>query len=208
MSESRAWRWALVGVGLAMSAGLWRISTQSASAERASALAPACCVATIDLNSVLEALDERKERETELQNLIKDLQAKLDSQKKQAQQAQDDLKILPEKSKDWFAKREDAARLALRLRSEEELSKALVEDKRKQLSLELFNKIKDAAARYAKREGYALIVSSDMRAEIPDDAPEQQVQAAMVGRRVLFAGDGTDISQGVSQMMNNEFKAR
>lgn len=208
MSEHGVWRWCLIIVGAGIGVGLWHAGHPQAEARRSAMLAPACCVATIDLNVVLEALDERKVRETELQDFIRVRQAKLEEMKKKAQQAQDDLKILPEKSKDWIAKREEAASLALQLRAEEELAKALVEDKRKGLSLELFNKIKDGASKYAQKEGYALVISNDARAEIPEDAPEQQLQAALVARRVLHASDTADISQAVALQMNNEFKAR
>ncbi len=207
MNESRLWRWALVASGGLIAASLWSASQPTAEARRPAA-ADKCCVATIDLNGVLETLEERQVREKELQEYIKSLQAKLDDMKKQGQQAQDDLKILPERGKDWEAKREEVVRIGMRLEGEDKLAKALVEEKRKKLSLDLFNKIKDAASRYAQKEGYAVVVSDDAAVEIPLDAPEQQVQAAMVSRRLLYRADASDISAAVAQMMNTEFKAR
>lgn len=207
MNDNRIWRWALVACGGLIGAGLLNLGLTPADARRPAA-ADKCCAATLDLNDVLGALDEREVREKELQAFIQSLQTKLEDLKKQAQQAQDDLKILPERTKDWKAKREDAIRLAMRLEGEDKLAKALVEDERKKLSLDLFNKIRDAAGRFAQREGYALVISSDSTVEIPLEAPEQQVQGAMVSRRLLYRADGTDISQAVGQMMNTEFKAR
>lgn len=207
MNDNRIWRWSLVACGGLIGVGLLNLSLTPADARRPAA-ADKCCAATLDLNAVLGALDEREVREKELQAFIQSLQTKLEDLKKQAQQAQDDLKILPERTKDWKAKREDAIRLAMRLEGEDKLAKALVEDERKKLSLDLFNKIRDAAARFAQREGYALVISSDSTVEIPLEAPEQQVQGAMVSRRLLYRADGTDISQAVGQMMNTEFKAR
>ncbi|MBL8746248.1 MAG: OmpH family outer membrane protein [Phycisphaerae bacterium] len=207
MRNNQTWRWALVACGGLIGVGLLNLSLTPAEARRPAA-ADKCCVATLDLNGVLGTLDEREVREKELQAYIQTLQSKLDDLKKQAQQAQEDLKILPERTRDWKAKREEAIRLAMRLEGEDKLSKALVEDERKKLSLDLFTKIKDAAARFAQREGYLVVFSNDSGVEIPIEAPEQQVQAAMVGRRVLYRADGADISQAVSQMMNTEFKAR
>ena len=172
------------------------------------AMAPSCCVGALDLNRVLEVLDERKALEAELQtfisakeNEIKDLQTK-------AQQAQDDLKILPEKSKDWFAKRDEVATLAAQFRTAQEVARAVVEEKRKRMHLDLFNKIRDAAKRYAQREGFMIVIADDSAVEIPDQAPERDVQGAMVSRRLMYADASSDISQGVGQMMNNEYKAR
>jgi Skp family chaperone for outer membrane proteins len=207
MNDHRIWRWALVACGGLIGLSLWNLGQPSAEARRP-APADKCCVATLDLNAVLGSLDEREVREKELQAFIQTQQTKLDDLKKQAQQAQDDMKILPERSKDWKAKREEAIRLAIRLEGEEKLAKALVEDERKKLSLDLFTKIKDAAARFAEREGYAVVISNDAAVEIPIEAPEQQVQGAMVSRRLLYRAENTDISQAVGQMMNTEFKAR
>lgn len=207
MNHTGTWRWALVACSGLIGIGLLNLSLTTAEARRPLA-ADKCCVATLDLNGVLGSLEEREVREKELQAFIQTLQGRLDDLKKQAQQAQDDLKILPERTKDWKAKREDAIRLAMRLEGEDKLAKALVEDERKKLSLDLFTKIKDAAGRYAQREGYILVISNDSGVEIPVEAPEQQVQAAMVGRRVLYRADASDISQAVSQLMNTEFKAR
>jgi Skp family chaperone for outer membrane proteins len=206
MSEHRIWRWALVGSVALVGAGLLRATAPTADARRAAAAASP--VATIDLNGVLSTLDERAVREKELQSLIQDQQKKLEDMQKALKQAQDDLKILPERSKEWDAKREDVIRQAMRLEGEEKLAKAIIEEKRKKLSLDLFGKIRDAAGRYAQREGLALVLNSDAAVEIPIDIPEAQAQSAMVGRRILFRADAADISQAVSQMMNTEFKAR
>lgn len=207
MNESRIWRWSLVVALGAGAVGLWQLSAQPAAAQPKGA-APGCCVGVIDLNTVLESMEERKVRENELQDFIKTKQARLEDMKKQTQSAQSDLKVLPQRGKEWFSKRDEVAGLAISLRGEEELAKAQVEEKRKLMSLELFSKIKEAAARYASQQGYSVVISSDASVDIPDEMPEQQVQAAMVARRLMYANDGADISANVAQMLNNEFKAK
>jgi Skp family chaperone for outer membrane proteins len=206
-NRARGWNWTFLALGVTLSAGVWTLATNPAQANRA-ATAPGCCVATLDLNVVIESLEERKTLETELQSFIGAKEKELQDMQKKAQQAQDDLKILPEKSKDWFAKRDEVAALAVQFRAAQEVGRQIVEDKRKRMHLDLFSKITDAATRYAQREGFALVISSDSKVEIPDQAPERDVQAAMVNRRVLHAEASNDISAGVAQMLNNEFKAR
>lgn len=207
MNDNRTWRWAIVCCVAATAVALWSAGPRPAEAQRA-AQTDKCCIAVLHLNGVLEVLEERKVREKELTDFINQQQKKLEDMRRLGQQAQDDLKILPERSRDWESKREEVVRLAMRLRGEEELAKALVEDKRKKMSLDLFRKIREAASQYGQREGFAIVLSSDSDVDIPIDAPEQQVQAAMVGRRVLYRADATDISAAVAQMMNTEFKAR
>ncbi len=192
---------ALVLVG----AGVWKYGEFEAAAQRPMG---GCCVATIDLNAVLESIDERKEREKELQTFIGAQETKIKDLGKEAQQLQDDLKILPQNTKAWQDKREQAIRAGARFRIEEELAKGLVEEKRKVMHLDLFRKINDAAGRYARKEGISIVISSDAAQQIPDDVREQAAHAAILNRRVIYADSAVDISQAVAAMMNNEFKAR
>lgn len=207
MQTSRLWKWMFVSAAMIAAAGVWRMGSSPALADRA-ALAPPCCVGVLNLNTVLEALDERKTLESELQEFISKQETNLKDMQAKVQQAEADLKILPEKSKDWFKKRDETALLAARFRAEQEVAKALVEDQRKRMHLSLFTKINEAAARYAKTQGFAVVITDDSGIDLPAELPEQQLQGAMVNRRVTFADPSLDISQGVSQMMNNEFKAR
>lgn len=207
MNEQRIWRWSLVACASLIGVALFNLGQPTAEARRPPA-SDKCCPAVLDLNGVLTTLDERTVRERELNEYIQVQTTKLEALKKQAEQAQADLKVLPERSKDWETKREEAVILAINLEGAEKVAKGLVEDKRKRMSIDLFTKIKDAASRFAEKEGYAFVINSDFSVEIPPDMPEQQVQNAMVSRRLLYRAESTDISQAVAQMMNTEFKAR
>ena len=210
-SVDQCWRWAFLAVATLAAAGLWRAGSQQAQAERATFGAP-CCVAVLDLNSVLSSLAERESREAELRGFIQSKESKLEAIKKQGQQMQKELedmrKVLPPGAPEAEAKAEEMVRVQMNLKLESELSQALVENKQKKMHLELFTKINDAAKRYADREGYLIVLSTDAGFRIPGSASEEQVQSAIVGRRVLYASEPVDISTGVAQMMNNEFQAR
>ena len=117
-------------------------------------------------------------------------------------------KVLPGGSPEGEAKAEEFVRLQMSLESETKLAKALIDNKQKKMHIDLFNKINDAARRYAEREGYQIVISSDADVRIPPTATEDQVQGAIVNRRVLFAAAPVEISAAVAQMMNNEYQAR
>ncbi len=205
------WRWTFLLVAAMATAGLWRAGGQQAQAERAAMSTP-CCIAVIDLNAVLSTLKERESREGELRTFIQSKESVLEAIGRQGKQLQTELedmrKILPSGSPEAESKAEELVRLQMNLKAETELSKALVENKQKRMHLDLFNKINEATKRYADREGYQIVISSDASFRIPNSATEDQVQSAIVGRRVLHASAAVDISVGVAQMMNNEFGAR
>lgn len=210
-NSDRFWRWMALGVAACAAAGLWRMGAQQASAQRP-VYASACCVAAMDLNAVLSSLTEREAREAELKQFIASKQSRLEGIERQMMQVKKELdemqKVLPGGSPEGEAKAEEFVRLQMSLESETKLAKALIDNKQKKMHIDLFNKINDAARRYAEREGYQIVISSDADVRIPPTATEDQVQGAIVNRRVLFAAAPVEISAAVAQMMNNEYQAR
>lgn len=210
-TSDRFWRWTVLAVAVCATAALWRMGDRQAQAERATFDA-SCCVAALDLNEVLSSLVERESREAELKSFIASKQSKLGGIEQQVQQVKKELedmqKVLPGGAPEGEAKAEEFVRLQMMLEGETKLSKALIENKQKKMHLDLFNKIVDATRRFAEREGYQIVVSSDAAFRIPLQASEDQVQGAIVNRRIMYAGVGVEISGAVAQMMNNEFKAR
>lgn len=210
MKTDTAWRWAVVGVGVIAATGLWRMGTQSAEAQRAAG-GPCCCVATLDLPLVLQNLDERAERETELQGFIKERLDRIDQIKSRIEQLGADLQILPQNSSEWLDKREEILRAEVEQRNEENFLNLRGSETEARMKRDLFNKIRDAAARYAEREGIAIVVSNDSSVEIPEPlSPDltRQVEPAIVSRRVIHSSACADISEDVARMMNVEFQGR
>lgn len=211
MSMNTVWRSGALAIGVVVAMGVWRLGTPSASAQRAVSQSPCCCVATLELNAALENLDERVERESELQAFIRAKEDELKALDAKAKQLQDDLNILPEGSPEWTNKREEMLRTTINMRSERELSSALAEEMQTRMQLELFNKIREASARYAQQEGFSIVIVDDSAVEIPmPRSPDEfrAAQGAIVSRRVLSSSDCSDITEGVARMMNTEFAGK
>lgn len=164
-------------------------------------------VGVIDLNKVLDLLDEKVERERQLEGFLKGLEDGVNTLAKQLKQARDELDILPKNGAAFVAKREEVLKLTARVQGEAQAAKILAEDKKKTMQIDLYEKIADSTRDFARRNGYDLILVDDSKEKIPADASPQQAQAAMINRRILFAGADIDVSEQVAQQMNNEFKA-
>lgn len=194
---------AVVGAVLASAAVL----TSRPAAAEAMLLAPqAQPVAIIDINKVLNKLDEKTEREKELSGYFKTLGDSLEATKKELDETRNSLGILPQNTPDFDAAREKVVRLTAKLRLDQEMSQALADERRMRMQLGLFNKIRSATQRLSKKEGYALVFSDDSNVEIPATATAEQIQAGVVGRRLIYADAAVDISEQVATMMNNEYK--
>lgn len=207
MKKDTLWRWATVSIGIALAMGLWRLGTQPAVAQRAAG-GPCCCVGTLDLQRVLQNLDERAEREGELQSFIRERIARIKNIQERIEQLRADLDILPENGPEWRAKREEVLREDVSLRSEQDFLQLFGAEMEARMKRKLFIKIRDAASRYAEREGYAVVITDDSEVPIPQPvSPEltRQVEPAIVARRVIYSSACADLTDDVARMMNVEF---
>jgi Skp family chaperone for outer membrane proteins len=164
-------------------------------------------LATIEINAVLEKLDERTTSEQELQGYILVLEGRVQGMEQELKSKNEEIQLLPQDDPEYQTTAEDIIRRSFALRAEGELAQALAEKKRKEIQLALFNKISDATGRYAKREGIGIVIANDSTEEIPAGATAQQVQGAILTRKVIWADESLDISGAVASMMNNEYRA-
>lgn len=209
-TNDKRWRWAALAVGLIAALGLWRMGSSTAVAQRAAG-GPCCCVGSIDLPRVLQGLDERAERETELQAFIQERLERIQQIEDRIEQLRADLDILPVGSEAWRAKREEIMTAIADLQKEQNFLQRFGAELEANMKLDLFNKIVDAASRYAEREGIAMVVADDSGVEIPrplNPDETRQVEPAIVGRRVLHSSSCADITSDVITMMNVEFAAQ
>lgn len=208
MRSGRTYQAAAVG-SLAIvvgAAGLW-LGTGAAEARNAMLAPQAVPFAVIEINTVLNKLEEKASREGELGGYLKQLGDALDATKKELDQSRADMNILPTNSPEFDQAREKVVRLTAKLRLDQEMSEALAADRRMRMQLGLFNKIRSATQRLAKKEGYGVVFSDDSGVEIPPQAPTEQIGQGIVTRRMIFADPAVNISEQVATMMNNEFKA-
>ena len=206
MRTDGIWRGALLGALVFAAAGLWRLGDRPVEA-RSVLLAPES-VATMDINTVLENLQERQVREDELKQFFSELEGNVNRLEAELTQAKKDLEPLAPGSQQFKEKRNQIVRLQLKVEGEAQLARALADERRKLMHKELFDKIVAATRQYADREGICIVLSDDSNIEIPiDEVNGNQMQAAIVGRRVLYSCDASDISLFVAEMMNNQYRA-
>jgi Skp family chaperone for outer membrane proteins len=164
-------------------------------------------VAVVSISKILTALREREDKEAELRNMGTQRESVVNALGEKARSAVQELEVLKAGTDDWKAKREEAMRFEAQFRLETEIAERTLSEYQKLMQLALFNKITAAVRAYAEREGIDLVLTNDSGAEIPQDLPDQQVLAAMTGRRVAFASEAIDITDEVALAMNNEYKA-
>jgi len=207
MRSDKLWRWALVSALVVIGAGIWRGGTVPAQAQAGAGAGGNCCVAVVRLNEVLNKLNEKAVRESELKAFFEEREGVVNAILSNLQSIESELKMMPRDAPDRRTKLEERARLAARAEAEAKIAQAVAEDRKKRMELELFDQIRAAAGEIAKRQGLAVVLSDDSDIDVPENASYREVQMSMISRRLMYAGSSVDISSQVATYMNNQFKS-
>lgn len=191
---------AVITAALLLAAGAWRAGANNAATARPTV------VATLDLQKLINGLDELAAKQKEFDRFREDLKAKVEKKKKDVDDAEAALKVLVAGTPEFRVKQEEFRRLTLELKFEGEFAGNMIDERRGIIYAAIFKKITEASARFAKQNGYDLILSDDTKAEMPEVGMENQIRALIVSKRVIVAGDGVDVTDAMLTMMNNEFK--
>ncbi len=189
---------------LALGAIAW---TGAAAVARVPALAPPTSpvIATIDLEAIVAQIAERKDKEDALKASLADAQKRVDKLAEDVKSAQSRLEALPA-----GADREKAAKelreMAIRAEFEKQYAQKLLIEMQGEMLRDLYLKISDATKRHAKKSGYALVLVSDERLEIPKSDPET-ITRAISSKRMMFVDPALDITNDIVALMNNEYAA-
>jgi Skp family chaperone for outer membrane proteins len=165
-------------------------------------------VAVVDMNRILDQLDEQRTRLSEIDALRNELQRRIEELAGNLHTLTNEIKVLPPNSPERQKATEEAARLEVRIKTEERFAQLLVENRTVQILSELFNKIEQAVSDYAAREGYSVVIASDKGAALPAGASYQQANLFFSSRRVLHVSPDADISEQVATAMNNAYRLK
>jgi Skp family chaperone for outer membrane proteins len=163
-------------------------------------------VATVNLETVINGLEERSQRQSQLEDFILKEEAKLQALGQQVADARAALEAMNPGSPAYRTQNEEVVRLTLQAQLQKEFSEQLVASRRAKVFKDLFEKVNETTRRLAERRGYDVVISTDETAQLPDGT-EGQVRGAIVQRRVLYSAPAVDISAELLQLMNNEFAA-
>ena len=164
-------------------------------------------IGLINIEKVINSLEELSDQQNRVDELVAARRKVVDDMSAQVEKLQGELRLAPEGSPQRIAKGREFQELTYKLRIEADVAVAVIDAQKGEIYANLFRKISDASARFAQRNGYDMILSSDAIAETPRGGTEQQVKGFIVSRRVIFGADTIDVTDQLITMMNNEYKA-
>lgn len=162
-------------------------------------------IAVIDLEETLKQLKERADKE--------------DALKVQVGELQNRIKVLEEDAKSYQSKIENAVgdpekiRLAkefrekaIRAEFEKQYAQRFLNELQSEMLRELYLKIDAAADAIAKKNGYALVLASDEKVNIPSGDSEAVTRAIGL-KRMMYVDPQLDITREVVDEMNNKYQS-
>ena len=163
-------------------------------------------LATIDLEKTYNSI----QRYSDVQARIKKLAEDLEKQVEAAEAAVKDL----EAELDSFQPGSDAQAAAVQklqaavgeLRAQQQFANAKIELERARALRDTYVAIKDAARRFAEREGYDYILLDDSLPEM-DPANAAKTMQQISARRFIFANHKSDVTDALIAFMNEDWKA-
>jgi Skp family chaperone for outer membrane proteins len=163
-------------------------------------------LATIDLEKTYNSIQRYSDIQTRLKKLAEDLE-------KQVAAAETTVKDL-ESELDSFQPGSDAQAAAVQklqaavgeLRAQQQFANAKIEMERARALRDTYVAIKDAARRFAEREGYDYILLDDSLPEM-DPANAAKTMQQISARRFIFANHKSDVTDALIAFMNEDWKA-
>lgn len=164
-------------------------------------------LALVNLEQVMAGLAEAKARSTEIGDRAKGLQKQIDEMESEIKGLQARREQEPAGSR---TRRDTEARIIVLNQTRQaqlQASQRLLDLEKGGLLREMYLKIVAECEKYAKSNGYDLIVADDRTITPPEGATDQQVNLAVQSRRVLAARNEIDLTPAIITAMNNAFNA-
>ncbi|MGP1273327.1 MAG: OmpH family outer membrane protein [Phycisphaerales bacterium] len=196
--------------GLALGGGLMLGVGGGLGAGLASLAAEPTAVATVDIERVSNELQEFKDRAAAL---AQNEQSRLEELRAIDQRIQDietEIEALPADDVEERTRLIiEAQAMANDLRTRQQLYSREAEIGQTELTRVLYDKIVEATAQVAQREGYDIVIFDDRQISLrsPRANDFESVMDTLLTKKVLYSSESVDLTGAVLILMNNEFAA-
>ncbi len=164
-------------------------------------------IATVDIMSVIEGLNERDVLKAELESRTEARQEQLNSVVKQLEALDADIQMLKQGTDQHREKMQEGIELQALAKTRRDVLSQIVSIDNGTVMQKLFVKIETAVQDISEREGYDIVLFDDTSFEVPADSPNQDVVRAIITKSLIYRHDSIDITQQVITLMNNEYSA-
>ena len=179
----------------------------AAEAHAAAMAAPPVAVATVDVAKVFDKLNENADWQIQIRTLAASYTEELRARQSELEKLLKELEAMTDAGQ-RAALADDIAMKRLRLEEWARLKQGEVDRERSLMWQSMYRSIRDEARKVADSEGYQLVLVDDSQTEVRASreikAPlEEQVKQQIASLRILYAAPSIDISDKVVVRINN-----
>lgn len=165
-------------------------------------------VATVDLVSVLNGLEEKQVLETKLQASLDSRQKQLDDLVKQLETVQADIQTLSPGTDAYREKVRQLVELRNLAQTRRQILEQIIAAERATMLRDLYGKIAAAVQRISERDGWDIVLMDDSAFPLPQgDVSDRDMERAIVSRLIVYRHESVMITGEVVTLLNNEYKA-
>lgn len=186
-----------------LAAFAWQAGANSANNTRPPAQPTA--VATVDIVTIFDQLNELKDLESTLEERRVTSQNALEEVNNRLKNISADLEMMARGTEEHKEKVREAMELQAVYKARSEALNQILSIERGSMTRDLYNKVSDAIKRISEREGYDVVLFDDSTFIVPENAAYQDVYRAIVTRSLMYRHDGVDITGQVVSLMNSEY---
>ena len=193
----------LATLGILIAAFAWQAGAHSATATRPPATPTA--IATVDVVTIFDQLQELQDLEADLDNRKSTRQSQLDEVNNQLKAITADLEVMNRGTDEYKDKVREAMEMQAVYKARSDALNQILSIDRGNMMRDLFTSVSDAISRVADREGYDVVLFDDSAFVVPENVPHQEVQRAIVTRSLIYRHNSIDITNQVIDLMNSEY---
>lgn len=169
--------------------------------------APKTSIALVNLENLMSKLDETKALNEELRIGFEKRKKDLDELSKKGEALKTERDLLPAESKERRQKAAEMTETQQLLEARTKIFQLLIDMDNGELVRAMYNKILTTIDAFAKKEGYDLVMLDDRGIKLPTQGTQNQVNAAIQAKRVLYANEALDVTSRIATLMNAEYSA-
>ena len=158
----------------------------------------------VDVQMVFESLKEKMQIEADLKSQLEQLNLQEQEQKQELQELKSDLDILAPDSPAYNEKQNQLEQKAIELQTWRTFQTQKLNRERGLQIERLYRKLIEAVGNVAQQNGFDLIMFKEKPVDFRGAKPEALNTLIQV-RKVLWAAQDLDLTDQVTQLMNNQF---
>jgi Skp family chaperone for outer membrane proteins len=173
----------------------------------AGAAAKAATIAVVDVQKVFGALDEKQGVEADITAQTEKLQKEDQDRQTELKALEADLKILNADSDAFKQTRDKLENKAIEYQTWKQFKGRQLENEKALRIERLYNKVIDDVEKLAKKNGYDLVLYKDQTEKLGGQN-QQQLAAMIQVRKVLYVTPDIDVTDQITQSLNNDWNNR